>query len=67
MMHKLISLLQSLDQQNPPTEVNEAIGMAQQLVADNDRLHQEVVRLSQIISDIRERDANKKCLCRGFS
>lgn len=39
----------------------------QNLNEENQKLNEEVKRLSQIISDVRERDARKKCLCRGFN
>lgn len=44
----------------------QALSETRQLLKENQLLHSKVNQLEQIIQDIRERDARKKCLCRGF-
>jgi len=44
----------------------QALSETRQLLEENQLLHSKVNQLEQIIQDIRERDARKKCLCRGF-
>jgi|GEM_PF-4981260 len=44
----------------------QALSEASQLLEENQLLHSKVNQLDQIIQDIRERDARKKCLCRGL-
>jgi len=66
---ELIELLSRLKDES--TEVNEvllsqAITLATKLGEEKQSLKEDVECLSQIISDVRERDARKKCLCRGF-
>jgi len=66
---ELIELLTRL--KDGSTDVNDAllgqaITLATKLGEEKQVLKEEVECLSQIISDVRERDARKKCLCRGF-
>jgi len=66
---ELIELLTRL--KDECTEINDellgqAITLASNLYEEKQGLKEEVECLSQIISDVRERDARKKCLCRGF-
>ncbi len=42
-----------------------AYELAQALEQQNKDLKQEVLNLKDIIQEVRKRDANKKCLCRG--
>ena len=68
-MNQLIEILNKLKHESP--EKNEAllvqaITLASTLSKEQQELREELSRLTQIISDIRERDARKKCLCRGF-
>lgn len=65
-MHPLLSSLQRIESETTKEILAEVQGLSQQLVSENIRLQEEVARLSQIVQDVRERDANKKCLCRGF-
>jgi len=44
----------------------QALSETRQLLEENQLLHSKVNQLEQIIQDIRELDARKKCLCRGF-
>jgi len=44
----------------------QALSETRQLFEENQLLHSKVNQLEQIIQDIRERDARKKCLCRGL-
>jgi len=66
---ELIELLTRLKDES--TDINDellgqAIILASNFHEEKQVLKEEVECLSQIISDIRERDARKKCLCRGF-
>ena len=68
-MSELIELLTRLKDES--TDINDellgqAIILASNFHEEKQVLKEEVECLSQIISDIRERDARKKCLCRGF-
>jgi len=66
---ELIELLTRLKDES--TDINDellgqAIILASNFHEEKQALKEEVECLSQIISDVRERDARKKCLCRGF-
>ena len=68
-MNELVEILNRLQGEN--FEINtplltEAVGLAESLYKEQQTLQEEVECLSQIISDIRARDARKKCLCRGL-
>lgn len=68
-MSELIELLNQLKHQ--ATGTNEALWdsafvLTDKLNEDQQVLKDEVERLGQIISDIRERDARKNCICRGY-
>jgi hypothetical protein len=66
---ELIELLTRLKGASNTTNdelLSQAITLAAKLDEEKQALKEEVECLSQIISDVRERDARKKCLCRGF-
>jgi len=66
---QLIEILNTLKHESPDKNealLVQAITLATTLTEEQQGLHEELARLTQIISDIRERDARKKCLCRGF-
>jgi len=70
-MTTLITLLetaQTLVKDNNKAQelLAQALCEANQLFEENQLLRCDVNQLEQIIQDIRERDARKKCLCRGF-
>ncbi len=68
-MSELIELLTRLKDESTGVNevlVNQAIALATTLGEEKQTLKEDVECLSQIISDVRERDARKKCLCRGF-
>jgi len=58
----LIDILNRLKLANP--EIDQAL-LTQAITLAKSQ-SEELESLSQIIRDIRERDARKKCLCRGF-
>jgi len=67
-MDNLIKLLNQLkDNKHTPDDqvLENCIGSVNAFIEENEELKQEVSRLSQIIADIRARDARKTCLCRG--
>jgi len=66
---ELIELLTRLKSESRETNdelLGQAMTLASNLYEEKQTLKEEVECLSQIISDVRERDARKKCLCRGF-
>jgi len=66
---ELIELLTRLKDESTETNdelLGQAMTLASNLYEEKQTLKEEVECLSQIISDVRERDARKKCLCRGF-
>ncbi len=67
-MNELIAVLNSIKQRDVEQSeelIDQAISLASRLYVQNQELSEEVGRLSQIIRDVRERDARKTCLCRG--
>ncbi len=61
-MTELSCLLNTAIEKNSAPELMDLLAQALQL---SEQQAEENQRLEQIIHDIRERDASKKCLCRG--
>jgi hypothetical protein len=62
-MKELTNLLNSAIETNTDPKLVEVLKRSQQLA---EQQVQENQRLEKIISDIRKRDAQKNCLCRGI-
>ncbi len=62
-MNTLSQLLTHIREKNNNPELVDTLSESLQLA---EQQAQEIQRLTQVISDIRERDARKKCLCRGM-
>lgn len=68
-MSVLISLLNQMKHEEVegyPVLVEAALTEAMKLYEEQKESQDEIERLGQIIRDVRERDANKKCICRGY-
>lgn len=62
-MNTLSQLLTHIREKNNNPELVDTLSESLQLA---EQQAQEIQRLTQVISDIRERNARKKCLCRGM-
>jgi len=63
---ELLTRLKGASNETNDELLSQAITLATKIGEEKQALKEEVECLSQIISDVRERDARKKCLCRGF-
>jgi len=63
---ELLTRLKGASNETNDELLSQAITLATKISEEKQALKEEVECLSQIISDVRERDARKKCLCRGF-